>query len=352
MALEMILSIDFGGAVAKVLIVRGSGFEVVEVPLGFRTRPRLTITETLRYIIKRAVGDKKLDAIYASGEIASVELREILTEPPLDPITALEKLKLPIVVVGAGITCINGAAVRGVEIEDYAEDIARWLPFEVKISEIQNYFANKKLYPQIIPTTKREIRLEQAAARVRVKSLIVNRKSSIDGENYIIASGGVFSKAPRPSYAILTLLDALQPHGLLNILLDQKQMLPALATLAFYNEAEAQKILDQDPFTFLGTTFSIPEDVFLQIDVGLAEPQELQIDSGELVVFPLDRGKVVKVRFKTKSQKGEFEAEGGPAGLIIDARGRPLELPKSESERRRVLTEWEEASCSAPLFKK
>jgi len=347
----MILSIDFGGAVAKVLIVRERDFEVVEVPLGFRTRPRLTISETLRYIIKQAVGDKKPEAIYASGEIASVELKEILTKPPLDPVEALEKLELPIVVVGAGIICVNGTAVRGVEIEDYAEDIARWLPFEVNISEIQNYFANKKLYPQIIPTTEREIRLEQAAARVRIRSPITNYQLPITND-YVIASGGVFSKAPTASCVVLTLLDALQPEGLFKVFLDRKQMLPALAALASYNEEEAQKILDQDPFAFLGAVFSVPEGAFFQVDLGLAEPQELEVSPGELVVFPLDTGKTAKVRFETKSRKGEFEAEGGPAGLVIDARGRPLELPRGENERIRVLQEWEESICFAPLFKK
>jgi len=347
----MILSIDFGGAVAKVLVVNGEKFNVVEVPLGFRTRPHLTMSETLRYVIKTAIGAKKPDAVYVSGEIASVELKEILTEPALDPIEALEKLELPIVVVGAGITCVGGHSVRSEDVEEYAEEIVGWLPFEVKISEVQNYFANKKLYPQAVPTTEREIMLEQAAARVRIRSVTTNSPSPITND-YIIASGGVFSKAPSPSCTVQMLLDSLQPEGILKIYLDKKQILPALAALTVYEEESAQKILNQSPFDFLGTTFSVSEPVFLKIDVGLAQIQELELDLGELAAFPLDEGKIAQVHFETKSEKGEFKADGGPGGLVVDARGRPLQLPKGVGERQRALAEWKEAICFAPLFKK
>ena len=347
----MILSIDFGGAVAKVLIVEGEKFNVVEVPLGFRTRPHLTITETLRYVVRQAVGEAKPEVLYASGEIASVALKELLTEPPLDPIEALEKLGLPAAVVGAGITYVGTWARRGDNLALKAEEIARWLPFEIKLSEIQNFFANKEIYPQLIPITEKEIKLEEAAARVRIKS-VLNPKPSTPNPDYIIASGGVLSKAPKPSHVVLMLLDSLQPKNLLKIHLDTKQILPALATLAVYEEERAQKILNQEPFDFLGTTFSVCEPISLKIDVGLQQLQELELDLGELAVFPLDTGATAQVHFETKSEKGEFKADGGPCGLVIDARGRPLQVPQSTGERQRVLREWEEAICFAPLSKK
>ncbi len=354
----MILSIDFGGVVAKALLVEEDGFDLVEVPLGFKTRPHPTIPEALRYVIKQAVGDQKPKAVYASGEIASVELKEILTKPPLDPIKVLSKTELPIIIVGAGMTYVNGQARRRENMAYKAEEISRWLPFRIKFSEIQNYFANKEIYPQLIPTTEREIKLEQAAARVRIRAFD-SSQLIVHSEDYIIASGGVFSKAPSPSCVVFMLLDALQPEGppagrqgLLKIYLDQEQIVPALSTLAVYEEERAQEIFNQRPFAFLGTTFSAPEGVGLKIDLGLSEPQELEVDSGELAVFPLDIGQTARVKFETGGQNGEFEAEGGPAGLVIDTRERPLELPPTEGERLRVLQEWEEDVCRYPLFKK
>jgi hypothetical protein len=344
----MILSIDFGAAVAKVLIVKDNNFEVVEVPLGFRTRPRMTVPNALRYVIKTAVGDAEPEVIYVSGEIASMELKEIITAAAVDPVEVLKKLELPLVVVGAGITFADGQARRGENLALRAEEIARWLPFKINLSEVQNFFANKEIYPQIVPTTERAHKLEQAAARVRVQGI----GDRVELEDYIVASGGVLSKAPSPSQAILMLLDSLQPEGLLKIYLDTQQLLPALGTLAVYQEENAQAILDQEPLDFLGTTFSAANDIILQIDLGLSEPQELEVKQRNLAVFPLDEGQVATVKFETKSQKGEFEAQGGPCGLIIDARGRPLELPSTEGERIKVLQEWEEDICRYPLFKK
>jgi hypothetical protein len=350
----MIFAIDFGSAVAKVLAIKGGGkFEVVEVSLGFRTQPRLTIPGTLQYVIDQSCQTLKLsqppETIYASGEIASLELKSSLTQLPLDPIRALKKLDLPTVVVGSEITFVGGKAVRG-GVVDEAENIARWLPFTVKISEIQNYFANKRLYPSIIPTNEREILLEQAAARVRIIQALGTRQQAL--EDYVIASGGVLSKAPNPSDVVLMLLDSLEPQGLFNIYLDQKQLVPALATLTVFEEERAQKILDQKPFIFLGTTFSANGDILLQIDVGLSELQELGVPTGQLAVFPLDDDQTAGVKFQTANQKGEFEARGGPVGLVIDARGRPLDVPRSEGERIKLLKDREEAICRRQLFKK
>jgi len=349
----MILAIDFGGAVAKVLVVppEVDKFRVVEVPLGFRTRPHLKTGEALIYVIRSAVGEEKPEAVYASGEIASLELKGLLTKPPQDPVETLKKFGLPLVVVGSEITYFGGRAVRGLDIVAAAEKIAGWLPFEVKISEVQNYFANKEIYPTLVPTTDREMELERAAARVRIEKAIGNRHWALEN-GYVIASGGAFDKASDWGRVALMLLDALQPTGRLKIYLDHQHLLPALATLAVYEEEKAQEILNQEPFTFLGTTFSVEGEALLQIDLRLSETPELAVPAGELVVFPLDEEQAVPVKLRSSGGEVEFEAGGGPIGLVIDARGRPLELPRGESERIKALKKWEEAVCRHPLFKK
>ncbi|MEM4727582.1 MAG: hypothetical protein QXD04_04945 [Candidatus Bathyarchaeia archaeon] len=44
----------------------------------------------------------------------------------------------------------------------------------------------------------------------------------------------------------------------------------------------------------------------------------------------------------------ETEIEGGVVGVIIDARGRPLQLPQDDKERRRTLISWLEALEAYP----
>jgi len=241
--------------------------------------------------------------------------------------------------------------VRGLDLVAAAEKIAHWLPFEAKISEIQNYFANKEIYPPLVPTTDREMELERAAARVRIEKALGTRRWALES-SYVIASGGVFDKTSDWGQVVLMLLDALQPTGLLKIYLDHQHLLPALATLAVYEEEKAQEILDQEPFTFLGTTFSVEGEALLQIDLRLSEPPELAVPAGELVVFPLDGERTVPIKLRSSGGEVEFEIGGGPVGLVIDTRGRPLELPRGEGERIKVLKKWEEAVCRHPLFKK
>ncbi len=44
-----------------------------------------------------------------------------------------------------------------------------------------------------------------------------------------------------------------------------------------------------------------------------------------------------------KSGKMNFMVSGGACGVVIDARGRPLNLPVDEQKRREILTHWQSA---------
>jgi hypothetical protein len=41
-----------------------------------------------------------------------------------------------------------------------------------------------------------------------------------------------------------------------------------------------------------------------------------------------------------KGRSREVRLEGGVVGIIVDARGRPLQLPSDDALRRRKLIEW------------
>lgn len=331
----MILAIDYGGAIAKVLKVDGAGSApLMEFPLGFKTRPHLNIPDSLRLIIKTASQGGQVEAVYASGEIASVELKEILTATPLDPVEVLNSLAMPLADVGVNFAYVLGKAWRG-ELDP--AEVAAWLPFNAKDSEVANFLGNKNLYPQMIPTTPQELQMEQAIARAKIKR---TANYELPATNSIIATGGVFSKAPEPWQTVAVLLDTLEPEGLLDIYLDQTQALPAIGTLAHFEKQLAQELLDQHSPTLLAATFSIGESVKLALDLDLPEPQELEIGTETVAVFPLNEGRNARVSFTGQSQAGEFETTGGRIGLVIDTRRRPLKLPKDENQRVESLQGW------------
>jgi hypothetical protein len=80
--------------------------------------------------------------------------------------------------------------------------------------------------------------------------------------------------------------------------------------------------------------------------------RELSLARGDLLRLPLAAGS--KARASIRPARGvdvgagpgqplECELHGGEAGLILDGRGRPIELPKDPRERVAALERWAEA---------
>lgn len=334
----MILSIDYGGAVAKILKIDPPGAdgkaELVEFPLGFTTLPRLTISETLRLIIKNVSGGKKVEAVYASGEIASTELDKILTAAPLDPVEVLESLEMPLLDVGVSFSYVLGQASRS---EVGPQNVSPWLPFEIQSLEIENFLGNKEIYPQLVPSSAKELQIEQAITRAKIQKAA---RRKLQAPSSIIATGAVFSKAPQPWQVVAIILDSLEPKGLFDIYLDQSQILPSIGTLRHFDPETAHKLINEHSPTLLAPTFSVAGNVKLEFDLDLPDPQELEVKAGSLEIFPLSEGQKAKVAYTTASEAGEFEVAGGQIGLVIDSRPRPLELPANENQRIGCLQQW------------
>jgi hypothetical protein len=355
----MILSIDFGSAVAKVLVAHLNGdYRLIEYPLGFKTRPHWTLVEALRFIISdslRQVGGGKPEAIYASGEIASVALKELLSAPPLNPTAVYNELHLPVVDLGHAITYVMGKTFRG---DVPAADICRFLPRKITELEVENYLGNKKLYPQLVPLGPREHAIEQAVAiaaasdaeqrRHGLPALKVARNSG-SGTTEIALTGAVFAKAPSFGEALLIVLDALSLPPVTEVFLDTKLVIPALATLSFFEKDLAEKIFLKEPLLALGSVFSLPEELNLKLDLGLGEPLALLVAQNRLTCVPLGKGKIARVEFDSPSQKGSFEVRGGELGLVIDTRPKPLQMPSSRRERWKMIEGWKEALCRPAL---
>jgi hypothetical protein len=80
------------------------------------------------------------------------------------------------------------------------------------------------------------------------------------------------------------------------------------------------------------------------------EEVKLDVLAGSLEVLPLSPGQVVSVKLRPlhradigrgPGQGGSIKrVVGGSIGLVIDARGRPLELSKDPERRRELLKKW------------
>lgn len=345
----MILSIDFGTSSAKVLAVdkETKEFSLTEIPLGFRISSAWTVPEALDFIIREVSGGKKPDAVYASGDIASVKLGEVLSAAPLDPATVYQNFDLPVLDVGHSLTNVAGKFFRG---EVAPRDIIPFLPFDSPPSELFNYLGNRDLYSQTVPSGERERQIELALARIRLRCAW-GEEGGLFPKTEVVLTGAVFAKAADPALSLLAFADAFSLPPVCRVLLDKQFLLSTLGTLSFFESALAGEILEKNPLTPLGTIFSSGEGVLAVLDFGLPEKQELRLDEGNLCRVPLEKGKLLKVSFEGRNQKGEFTAEGGEVGLVFDARPKPLDLSSPDSlSRQKALLYWQEAICGRPLL--
>lgn len=238
--------------------------------------------------------------------------------------------------------------------------IARWLPFTLSEDELRQFVMNQMLHPQAIPTSHRELHIIQAFAREAIA--LTNTLASSDGSfdaDLILATGGVLSHAPKYGQAALMLLDALQPRGVTSLVLDRTMLISQLGAVATVNPVAAVQVNENDavmhrlgtcvvpfgnlpqgqPAIRVGVEYSNGRQVTAEVMAGSIEIIPLGLnESALLTLYPaptVDVGLGPGERARAAE-----EIDGGLVGLIIDARGRPLNFPVNETERQARLMQW------------
>lgn len=343
----MLLLIDYGTATAKTLLLEeDNSYSLFEISLGFATYTKMTVIDGVRFVLEELEklsgrslfeGQKPLCPIYLTGEIASIKLRGMLTAEVEDPAKILQTLEVPFVNAGVSLTVVGDKLYHG---DGSSEKISRWLPFKIMEVEIDNYLANRRLFSSVVPTTPRDLEIEQALAQERLRQCLGDSQYR---EREVYATGAVLGSAPRAALSFLTLINGLSPKEPLKVFLDRRSVLPLLALLKKVNPERFTVIWERERKILMtaGTVVWVEKPGAVQIELeGMAETQELMLSANSLTVFPL--GTEVKSRV-TLTDGREIPLEGGEVGLVFDTRPRPLVLPDFGRERRELLRQWEQA---------
>ena len=142
---------------------------------------------------------------------------------------------------------------------------------------------------------------------------------------------------------MLMMIDAFQPEGVTHLAVDSIFMMPQLGVLAQVNEAAATQVFERDCLIHLGTCIA-PVGVTSSGDVGVTITGDLTetVPFGELRLYPLGVGEKARVTIQPQrrldmgagqGQPVGAEVEGGVVGLVVDTRGRPLEVSTASTER-------------------
>src|SRR6185503_6788872 len=248
------------------------------------------------------------------------------------------------------------------------DDIMRWLPLDISPNVVREYLSQKSLYPSALPATRDEQGISQALARqalylaVRALqkdfpvSVRASRKELMPPLDLILAGGGIISDGVSLGQSLLLLLDAIQPVGVMPILIDQNNLLPLLGVAGERNNYLPVQVIDSGAFIGLGTVISVVAsasygDQVLRGKLTYADGTEARVDVkfGGLEILPLPNGQSARLGLQPLNRadaglgagrSGTIPVTGGALGVVIDARGRPLKLPADAVRRRELIKKW------------
>ncbi|MFO8078905.1 MAG: glutamate mutase L [Armatimonadota bacterium] len=276
-------------------------------------------------------------------------------------------------------------SISNVLAEAGLSTILRWVAAHPDPRALGNDIRNKMIRPTTIPQQLIGLMVEQAVAREALRLAFeqhrmlaselkgVQRQRDIADAfgaagaetlvdmmalDLIVGSGGVLSHAPRRSQSAMMLIDSFEPEGITRLAVDSIFMMPQLGVLSTISEQAATEVFYRDCLIPLGTCIapvgSRPDgESCVTVTVRSAAGEErIEVAAGDLRPFTLAEGESARVtveptrHFDVGEGPGrsvEAEVEGGVVGLIIDARGRPLELPEDDAKRVESIRRWERA---------
>lgn len=266
-------------------------------------------------------------------------------------------------------TCGTGFGLMTVVQQRGLDRIARWLPFRIGKDELMHWLINKVLRPHIIPSSREDILIEHAVTREALALLLESLKDECPSVQYdlLVVGGGVLAHAPHPGLAALTVLDALQPAGeestlALDMHLDGLGLLPACGALATLDLDAAVTMFDRDVLNNQPLATCVvalgsgkPDDVAIEAElaIGRGRSRRVSVRHGQIACLPLGQGMrgrltlrpAAGVRIGRNAPGAEVSSDvaaiaGSVLGVIIDARGRPLQLARDDTQRRSQLWEW------------
>jgi hypothetical protein len=268
---------------------------------------------------------------------------------------------LPAMHPTAGVGMGAGATLRAAG----PGNVLRWLPESLDESDLREYVLARMLRPRILPGSAREVELEHALAREAIQQALRAQGSTLLGLHpldVVLGSGGVLSHAPLAAQAALLLLDALQPRGITSLALDVAQVAGMLGGLASLDAVAAGQIAEGDAVrvqlaSAVCTAGMIPEGqpaVRVVLEHTDGRRQVLDVMQGTLACLPLPPGDrallslfpapTVDVGLGTgQHARASDPLDGSLLGVVVDARGRPIALPRNEDERLARIRGWRQA---------
>lgn len=267
-------------------------------------------------------------------------------------------------------------------------NILRWVPTRLDERDARNRIRNKMVRPTTIPQTLDDLLIEHALCREALRLAVAQhqrmavglqgvRRQSMMADalgvarprpptinmlrlDLVIGSGGVLSHSPRRVQSALLMIDAFEPEGFTELTVDSIFMMPQLGVLSTVHAEAALHVFHRDCLVRLGWCIAPARgrraregQPCMRVEVRApGQASQYEIRCGQMARVPLDADQSAEVVVQPAPGfdlgRGPGKAVqrhlvGGTAGLLLDGRGRPLQLPADPAARMRKLGEWNRA---------
>lgn len=248
----------------------------------------------------------------------------------------------------AGLARVNGAAGR----------VARRMASGGDEAPMADLLQTMRALPTTLPQLEEELRAMQVGAALQVAAVVEDLPAV--RADLVIGCGRTIAAAPTPADAARILLDGARPLGVTQLAVDAGSVLGPLGSLDDEELAEALSLLAEDLLVPLGTAVvcrgAQAGQVAMRVTVartGWPDTGPVVVRAGGLVVVPLPAGAEAEVSIEPgpgvslgtgrRSPRIRAAVTGGALGLILDARGVPISMPRRADDRRAVLAAWDDA---------
>jgi len=249
------------------------------------------------------------------------------------------------------------------------EETCRWssLPIDVETASI--YMLNKRLHPAFLPDTLEDLAIEHAWTRVRLHAALQHTYAIFPNFEYhpergllapfepILLSGESLIRVPAAQQSLLIALDGLRPHGITTFTVDEQQLMAALGALAELEPLLAVQLIDAGVFVNLGTVITAESVerastslLTLEVDREEAGREKLEIPRGTLKRIETPQNQRTRIYLSPSELTdvgmgyvglgGWVTVPSSKVGVVIDGRGRPLELPQDAEKRSQTIYNW------------
>lgn len=252
---------------------------------------------------------------------------------------------------GGALTAVHsrlgvGAGADRIVARAGLDRVRRWIPRPIDGPALLERVFNRARWPDAVPSSVLTLSLEMSLAREAVAQLLRDAEragiavASLRNAQSVVATGDL-ARFPRAAQTVLVVVDALGPEGTQLISREHPDALVAagaIASRATTDVSAAALALA------LVVTLWPKRSASVTVTDGTGETVE-RVARGAFFLMPTTG----RVQLGVTGSSDRASADALALGVVVDARGRPLELPPRDSERLPTIARWYSALAALPM---